>query len=141
MTVENQQQLDQSQWVKEQHGDLLSYCSRNDLKITNIIQKDSAILPPIAAVWLVDSKQSAQQFWVITGDLPNDHIQAGNAVNAREALRHFSLRWQLKSEKILNSLESRKADPSRDNTEKEFADLLISRAEGLFELFENKQLW
>ncbi len=129
------------QWLKKEHGEVLAYCSRKSLDISGIIQSRSAVLPPIVAVWLVDSKLNKQQYWVITGDVPHDHIPSGNAKDARDAIRNFSLRWQLQAENILNGLENNRIQPDIIETQKKFAALLISRAHSLYDIFEKDELW
>jgi hypothetical protein len=44
------------------------------------------------------------------------------------------MKWQLQAENILQ------AQPL-DKTQQEFANILISRAEGLYQLFEKAELW
>ena len=135
------EELSEQDWIKKEHGTVLDYGSRNLLDIAHVIQADSAVLPPIVAVWLVESRINAERFWVITGDVPNDHIPGNNAKNARDAIRHFSLRWQLKADRILASFEE--ADPEKiiDDSKKEFAELLVSRANSLYELSEMEEYW
>ncbi len=86
---------------------------------------------PFLAVWKLTSLEG-KKFWVLSGDLPTDHINFEVAANAREALRHFSLKWQLQSENLLQ------ADIKE---QKDFAHLLIGRAEGLYKLCEDDSLW
>ncbi|MCP3673141.1 MAG: DUF4826 family protein [Gammaproteobacteria bacterium] len=76
----------EKEWLQKEYANVLSYCSRNAMRVSNIIQQESAILPPIVAVWLVEIQENAQQIWVITGDIPYDHITSKCAKNAREAL-------------------------------------------------------
>jgi len=120
---------------------VLAYGSRNNLELSNIIQPRSAILPPIVAVWLVESKSNDKKYWLISGDVPTDHIPDGNAETARDAIRHFSLRWQLQAENITVELQKKPALTAADNTQKEFAELLISRAGSLYELHEKEEYW
>jgi hypothetical protein len=56
------------------------------------------------------------------------------AKNAREAVRAFSLHWQLKAQQIIDS-------GINDKTKQDFANLLIKRAHGLYEMFEKDALW
>ena len=73
-------------------------------------------------------------FWVISGDLPTDFIAEDGAESARDSLRAFSLRWQMQAENILNSAEA-------EQTQKEFAAMLIGRANGLYDIFNKDDLW
>ncbi|CAM5187212.1 hypothetical protein ALON55S_05218 [Alishewanella longhuensis] len=55
------------------------------------------------------------------------------APDAREAIRAFALHWQLKAEQIAQA-------GFADKTQQDFANLLVSRAHGLYDLFDNEQL-
>ncbi|WP_105198929.1 MULTISPECIES: DUF4826 family protein [unclassified Pseudoalteromonas] len=98
-----------------------------------LVEKDSRFLAPLCAVWKFKA-QDGKSYWVITGQLPVDHIEVSAAGSAREAIRHFSLQWQLKADQLLNS-------PRLDKTQHDFAQLLINRAHGLYELYEKQELW
>ncbi|MFT5452281.1 MAG: hypothetical protein ACI9N9_001771 [Enterobacterales bacterium] len=146
MSEENQQQdpntaFNEQDWVNKQSGAVLSYCSRKELNVTNFIDTESAILPPFVAVWLVESKPSKEKYWVISGDLPLDHIPVKLAKNPREVIRHFSLGWQLKAERLMTGSET--GQPQLGDTAKQtdFAKLLVSRAEILAEMAENDKIW
>lgn len=141
MSEENKPQIDEEQWVKSEHGKVLDYCSRNELNIARLIQGDSVILPPAVAIWLADSKVSKQRFWIISGDLPTDHLQADIAKNARDALRHFALRWQLKAENLLQQQAHGQPQLGDAKTQSQFANELINKADGLYELYENDSFW
>ena len=53
---------------------------------------------------------------------------------ARAALKHFALKWQLQAENVRNQM-------GNDKTQLEYATLLEARAENLFELEMNERLW
>ncbi len=138
--TQSNEKIDRKQWMLHEHGKVLQYVSNNSLDFSKIIQKESAVLPPLVAIWLIESKTYSQGFWVISGDLPTDHIVGGNAKNAREAVKHFALRWQLKAENILNEL-GLEQNSSEDETNIEFANILISKAEELYLLADSEKFW
>lgn len=140
---QSNKKFDQKQWMLQEHGKVLQYVSTNSLDFSKIIQKESAVLAPFVAIWLIESKTYSQGFWVISGDLPTDHIVGGNAKNAREAIKHFALRWQLKADNILNELglEYDSKQASENDTNKEFANILISKAEELYQLADKEKFW
>ncbi|MEO2265989.1 DUF4826 family protein [Pseudoalteromonas pernae] len=98
-----------------------------------VADKDSRFLAPLCAVWKFKA-QNGRSYWVVSGNLPTDHAEINAASNAREAMRYFSFQWQLKAEEIMSS-------PRVDKTQREFAELLVRRAHGLYELYNNDQLW
>ena len=79
--------------------------------------------------------------WFISGDLPTDHIGPSAAATAREAMRNFSIKWQLDAERYKDPA-TRKAhglDESRDwglMTKK-----LVTKAEELYAMAEDDKLW
>lgn len=71
-------------------------------------------------------EQAAFQ-WIICGDFPTDHIASTVASTPREALRHFSLKWQL--------------DAGDSQALDEHAENLVARAEQLYEMVADDSLW
>jgi hypothetical protein len=146
MSEENQQKepnapFNEQEWVNNQYGAVLSYCSRKQLNVTSVNDKESAILPPIIAIWLVESKSTKENYWVISGDLPLDHIPTKLAANPRDVVRYFSLSWQLKSDRLMASLEADQPQLGDSGKQTDFADLLVSRAEMLADLAGNDKIW
>lgn len=66
--------------------------------------------------------------------LPTDHIESSAAATPRDALRSFSFHWQLKADEIM-------ATKPVEKTQAQFANLLINRAHGLYDLFAKEELW
>ena len=64
--------------------------------------------------------------------MPSDHNTFDVAPNAREAVRHFSFKWQMQAEGLIET---------GDKEQEEFAKLLIGRAEGLYSLYQKEELW
>ena len=126
MTEEQQQQ-----WVKEHYQVATKYLAEKGIITDSVALEDSRYLVPILALWKLTSTDG-KKFWVLCGDLPSDHNLVDVAPNAREALRHFSLKWQMQAENLLQA---------NNEEQKKFADLLISRADGLYQLYNDKSLW
>ena len=77
--------------------------------------------------------------WIITGpDVPLDHVQGNVAENARDALKHFCLKWQLGAEKVR---EASVNDPDTGDHYRAKADQLAKQAEDLYEIAEADQFW
>lgn len=130
-----QQQTEQAkaEWVRAQFQKANEHLASKGIIPDNVAVNDSRYLPPYLAVWKLNTKDK-QAFWVISGDLPTDHLPLSAAKDAREAVRAFSLNWQLKAQQII-------AAGTMDNTQQDFAKLLVSRAHGLYEMFEKDELW
>jgi hypothetical protein len=120
-------------WVRAQFQKANEYLATKGIIPENVAVSESRYLPPLVAIWKLNTRD-AKSFWVISGDLPTDHMPLNSAPNAREAMRSFALHWQLKAEQIAQAGFS-------DQTQVDFANLLVRRAEGLYDLFDNEQLW
>ncbi|MEW6997200.1 DUF4826 family protein [Colwelliaceae bacterium BS250] len=134
MSEENQLTEEQSkQWVREQYLKATKYLADKGIVTKSVITTESRYIVPVVAVWKLVT-MTGESVWVIGGDVPSDHIAVSAAGDAREALRNFSMKWQLQADNLL-------ALPGQDKTQTDFAHLLISRAEGLYHLFEDEKLW
>ena len=126
MTAEQQQQ-----WIREQYLKATKYLADKGLVTESVSETDSRYLVPILALWKINLLDKTS-VWAISGDLPTDHIVLTDQEPARDVLRHFSLKWQLQAENLLRS----------DNKEQhQFAQVLIGRADGLYKIYENAELW
>ncbi|MCL1143968.1 DUF4826 family protein [Shewanella gaetbuli] len=124
------------QWVRTQFQKANSFLAEKGVIPNKVFPEESRYLAPYLAIWKMDSKQPTKQtFWVMSGDLPSDYVDVKVAKTAREAVRHFSLMWQLKAENL------HKSGATRDATQLKFANLLVSRAESLFKMHEDDKIW
>ncbi|PKI17641.1 DUF4826 family protein [Colwellia sp. 12G3] len=126
MTEEQQQQ-----WVKKQYQIATKYLAEKGIVTNSVSVEESRYLVPLLALWKLTA-MDGKKFWVLCGDLPSDHSSIDVAPNAREALRHFALKWQMQAENLLQA---------KDEEQKTFAHLLIGRAEGLYKLYNDEPLW
>jgi hypothetical protein len=126
MTAEQQQQ-----WIREQYQAATKYLATQGLVTDSVIVEASRYLVPLLAIWKLKVLDGSY-FWVICGDLPSDHNTFDVAPNAREAVRHFAFKWQMQAENLLKIA---------DKEQEEFAKLLISRAEGLYDMYQQEKLW
>ena len=126
MTTEEQQQ-----WVREQYQVATKYLAGHGLVTESVVVEESRYLIPFLSVWKLKVLDGSF-YWVICGDLPSDHNAIAVAPNAREAIRHFSFKWQLQAENLLKTGDKEQID---------FAQLLISRAEGLYDMYQREDVW
>ena len=124
-------EAEQQEWVREQYQVATKYLANKGLVTNSVKVETSRYLVPILAIWQV-TLLNDESYWVLCGDLPTDHSRLEVAPNAREALKHFSLKWQMQAETLLKA-QSKEQD--------DFAKLLIGRAEGLYQLCEDENLW
>ncbi|ASJ97173.1 DUF4826 family protein [Shewanella marisflavi] len=135
LTPEEQEAMTQ-QWVKEHFQKANRFLAEKGVIPSKVIAEESRYLAPFLAVWKMESKQpKPQTFWVMSGDLPSDYVDVKVAATARDAIRHFSMMWQLKAENLV------KSGAVKDKTQAQFAQLLVSRAESLYQIHNDEKLW
>ncbi|WP_306524136.1 DUF4826 family protein [Rheinheimera sp.] len=139
MTSNNQQlpeeltEAQASEWVRTQFQKANLHLAEKGVLMDNVAVQESRYLPPYVAVWKINALDR-KSYWVISGDLPTDYIEIGGAANAREALRAFSFRWQMKAQQLMDA-------GVNEQTAADYIKLLISRAHSLYDLFESEKLW
>jgi hypothetical protein len=122
---------EQQTWVREQYQIATKYLAEKGIVTDSVQVEDSRYLVPLLALWKITAI-GGQKYWVLCGDLPSDYSSINSANNAREALKYFSLKWQVQAENLL------KVD---DPEQKEYAQLLIGRADGLYKLQSDESMW
>ncbi|MCG9697018.1 DUF4826 family protein [Shewanella sp. Isolate11] len=123
-------------WIREHFQKANRFLAEKGVIPERVIAEESRYLAPFLAIWKLESKQpKSQTFWVMSGDLPTDYVDVSVAATARDAIRHFSMMWQLKAENLM------KSGATQDPTQAKFAQLLVSRAESLFQIHNDEKLW
>jgi hypothetical protein len=141
--MENQEQKPQptqaeidaarNQWTRETLDRANKHLAEKGILPKAILDKESRYLAPMCAIWKIKSQQG-KTYWVISGNLPTDHVEVTAATNARDAVRYFSFQWQMKAEEIMHA-------GVREKAQVDFANLLVNRAHGLYDLYNNDKLW
>ncbi|MEI5638778.1 MULTISPECIES: DUF4826 family protein [unclassified Pseudoalteromonas] len=132
LTPEQQKQRS-IQWQRQCIQTAQKHLADKGILPETIIEKECRYIEPIVALWKIKG-QNGKRYWVITGNLPTDHLESSVAETPRDALRYFSFHWQMKAEEILS------VKPV-DKTQADFANLLINRAHGLYDLYSKDELW
>lgn len=134
--MQEQQQMTEEQsneWMREQFQKANKHLAEHGVLYESVFVDECRYLAPFVAVWKIKASDG-KKFWAITGDVPSDFVGLDAAKTAREVMKHFSLQWQLKAEKLIQA-------GNTDETGKKYAGLLINSAENLYRLSENKELW
>jgi len=124
-------EAEQKAWVREQYLAATKFLADKGLITESVNDKDSRYLIPYMSVWKINLTDKSS-VWAISGDLPTDHSPLSVAETARDSLRHFAMKWQMQAENLMRVGEKE---------QQEFAKYLISRAEGLYQLFDKDELW
>ncbi|RUO50863.1 DUF4826 family protein [Pseudidiomarina aquimaris] len=124
-----------STWVREQFQAANKYLAENGIITDRVLTKESRYLVPYVAVWKFTT-QDKKELWLVNGDVPTDVVGAKAAKDAREALRHIALQWQLKAQSIIDDPKAQ-----QDDEQIKYAQYLISRAEGIHDAVQTESLW
>jgi hypothetical protein len=129
-------ELLRQEWVRTQFQKANRFLGEKGVIPNKVITDESRYLAPYFAIWKMEAKQPTKQtFWVMSGDLPSDYVDVKVAGTAREAVRHFSMMWQVKAENLHRS------GATKDATQAKFANLLVTRAESLYKMQADDKLW
>lgn len=140
---ESQEERQFREWTQAEYATAMRYLLNKGYTNSQIVQPESRILPPLVAMWKVNSHVDGrkQALWVITGDVPNDHVIATVAPTAREAMRHFSLSWQLKSANLEAAAVANRIELGSPAVQREVAQSLQIGAERLYKVVTANDLW
>lgn len=99
-------------------------------------------LPERVMIGQIRDADSPETFrWLICGDVPTDHVPADVAATARDALRHFSLKWQLGAARIDDPATRQLVGLGENESGKAAAAELAATAEELYALAAEDRLW
>lgn len=90
---------------------------------------------------LRDQGNPGEFLWVIGGNVPVDCVHSTIAATARDAARHFAMKWQLEAARYESADERVRLglDPSVDWDAQ--AKALVAKAEYLYSIFDDDQYW
>ena len=91
----------------------------------------------IGRIW--DTADEDNAWWIISGAVPSDHLQASVADNPRDALRHFCLKWQMQNARLEQADES--DHPADQQAWTGIGENLAAQAEALYKLVDEDRLW
>jgi len=136
-----QKEAEAKRWTEEEFVKIQKYCLSQGVQPKRVIQGSSQCLPPALGIWYVSSTTKNEDYWVISGQLPTDLAPAKIAENGREAIRYFYMNWQLKAANIEGQIAEGKFVGETAQTQKAIADNLTQKAESLYQIYRNDQLW
>ncbi|TQV84404.1 DUF4826 family protein [Aliikangiella coralliicola] len=128
-------------WNQEEFVKIQKFCQSQGVQIKGLKQNMCQCLPPVIGVWYIQSATKGEDYWVISGDFPTDLANASVAKNAREALRYFSMSWQIKAANLEDALAEGKIQLNDKETQQKFAKDLVEKAEKLYVISHDEKLW
>ena len=130
-------------WVQEELRRAVAEITDKGVIESPLAESRPAWVRPFEVVigQLRDQGAQTEFLWVIGGSVPTDCLHSSVAATARDAARHFSLKWQLEAARYEDPAERRRLglDPGVDWQAQ--AKALTGRAEYLYELVEDDSLW
>ena len=151
MVFQDQEELQAyAEWAKGQLSGMADHIRSSDLFHDEVMGHAVWTLPHqlfIGKAWSKADKTKA--YWIISGDqVPTDHIDSAVAETAREAAKHFTMKWQMQSVRLeqLGDATGEAAgeatgESSDDVDWLEVASGLQAQAEALYGLVENEEAW
>ena len=79
--------------------------------------------------------------WIISGDLPTDHISSTVAATPREALKYFSTKWQMDAARYNDPVERKAHGLDETKNWNQLTEKLVAKAEELYNMAEDDSLW
>lgn len=128
-------------WNQEEFVKIQKFCQSKGVQIKGLVQSRCQCLPPFMGVWYVVSTTKGEDYWVISGEFPTDLAPQSIAKNAREAIRYFSMNWQLKVAKLEDAMAEGKVPKSNIDTQKKIIQELNKKAEMLYQIMSDEKLW
>lgn len=94
----------------------------------------------IAKVWGVANESDF--VWTMSIDkLISDYIAGSLAATPRDVARHFSLKWQMDADRLVNFDQKTAPDKKTDERMQDYSNKLIQYAETLYDLANRDDAW
>lgn len=115
------------EWIRKQLDVAVEeLISANVFEAALIEVKPAWVLPSRILVGKVREQGNPVDFrWFVCGEVRLDHVPADTATTPRDAIRHFSMKWQLDASKLGD----------------EASKSLVADAEALYSLAEDDRFW
>jgi len=130
-----------NKWGQEQVVKIQKFCFSSGIEFKGFKQEKCVNLPPVIAIWYIQSKTKNEDYWAISGEFPTDIAPVKVAKDARDATRYFALSWQLKAARMEDSLAEGKVQLGDKETQQKAIAELIQKAEMLADIHRDEQFW
>lgn len=133
-------------WAQEQMRAMATHLASHGLVTKDEIKVEARWQYPfrvlVAEAW--GKRTPDERFWCIGGDVPVDHVEFKLAADARGALRHFALRWQVQGARVKSG--DRDIAPGDQPGDlrvnwTEVGDTLARNAEFVYALADDERNW
>ena len=127
-------------WIKTQlSAAVRSLTDQGVIEGLLVEAKPAWVLPFQILIGKIRAQEKPNEFyWFICGESPTDFVGSAVASIPREVARHFALKWQLQAARHqAKGNQSPTTDFNRDEIDTQLAE----KAEALYGLVENMDLW
>ena len=147
MVFQNQDELQAyAEWTRNQINGMADHVRSSDLFHDDVMGHAVWTLPHqlfIGKAWSKGDRKKS--YWIISGEqVPTDHIDFSVAKTAREAARHFTMKWQMQSARLEQLGDGSGASTGEASDEIDWVNVasgLQAQAEALYGLVENEDAW
>jgi hypothetical protein len=130
-------------WAREKLAELVTEVTEMGVIDSHLVEARPAWVKAdeIVIGQLRDQGSPTEFLWIIGGNTPTDCLHSSAAPTARDAARHFSMKWQLEASRLEDPQERGRLglDPNVDWEAQ--AKALVVTAEALYAATEEDQLW
>ena len=125
----------------------------NDAAVSEIIERgvlDTEIFEARPVWWLPfqvvigqirDTHQRAASVWIIAGQVPTDYVSTEAAATPRDAVRHFSMKWQLDAARYKDPATQEQLGADNKEEWDRMGEALAQTAEALADLAADDRHW
>ena len=130
-------------WAREQLRRAVDETTQRGVFVDQVVEaKPIWVLHEKIAIGQARESSRPDSFvWLICGDLPTDYVGSQAAANPRDALRHFSLKWQMDAERYQDPAVRKAHGLSEDKDVSHLTDQLVAKAEELYAIAEEDSHW
>ena len=143
MVGEQTHNSDALAWAKQELDGTVQTISDRGIIESPILESRLVWNKPFEVVigQLRDHRNQTEFLWVIGGSMPIDCIHSAVAPSARDAARHFSLKWQLEAAKLEDESERKRLGLNPAIDWRAQAKTLVMKAQYLYSIAEDDRHW
>lgn len=129
------------EWARQELAKVVSAVTDAGIVDKAVVEARPAwAFPPHVLIGRLRPQDATEAFfWVIGGEMPPDFIDSGVAATARDAARHFAMKWQLEAARLRDSGSGDEPDKQRDRQQR--ARTLEQHAVALYAFIADDRLW
>ena len=130
----------EAQWLAEQRERVVAYLQAEEVAHGDVAGAPELHMAPHLALWVVAGPADKADWWVVSGDVPTDHVSSHRAPDPRAALRTFAKKWRTAAS-VMATRDGDNADGVTEAQSKAASRNLFERAKMLWQLAEKDELW